>query len=80
MKPWVNYHHLVYFKTIASESGIARAADKLRLGQPTLSAQLRQFEETIGVKLFDRQHKKWFSRRRAGLGGRVFLVQLYYEV
>lgn len=58
MKSWVNYHHLLYFKTIASEGGIARAADKLRLGQSTLSAQLKQFEETIGVKLFDRQHKK----------------------
>lgn len=58
MKPWVNYHHLLYFKTIASEGGIARAADKLRLGQPTLSAQLKQFEDTLGVKLFERQHKK----------------------
>lgn len=28
------------------------------MGQPTLSAQLKQFEETIGIKLFDRQHKK----------------------
>lgn len=58
MNPWVNYHHLLYFKTIATEGGIARAADKLRVGQPTLSAQLKQFEDTIGVKLFDRQHKK----------------------
>jgi len=58
MKPWVNYHHLLYFKTIATEGSIAGAADKLRLGQPTLSAQLKQFEDTIGVKLFERQHKK----------------------
>lgn len=58
MKPWINYHHLLYFKTIASEGSIARAAEKLRLGQPTLSAQLKQFEDTIGVKLFERQHKK----------------------
>jgi len=58
MNPWVNYHHLYYFKTIATEGSIARAAEKLRLGQPTLSTQLKQFEETIGVRLFDRQHKK----------------------
>lgn len=58
MKPWINYHHLLYFKTIATEGSIALAADKLRLGQPTLSAQLKQFEDTIGVKLFDRYHKK----------------------
>lgn len=58
MKPWINYHHLLYFKTIANEGSIARAAEKLRLGQPTLSAQLRRFEDTIGVTLFERRHKK----------------------
>jgi len=58
MKPWINYQHLLYFKTIATEGSIALAADRLRLGPPTLSAQLKQFEATIGVKLFDRQHKK----------------------
>jgi LysR family transcriptional activator of nhaA len=58
MRPWVNYHHLLYFKTIATEGSISAAANKLRLGQPTLSAQLKQFENTIGVKLFERHHKK----------------------
>jgi LysR family transcriptional activator of nhaA len=36
-RPWINYHHLLYFKMIAMEGGIAGAAKKLRLGQPTLS-------------------------------------------
>jgi LysR family transcriptional regulator, transcriptional activator of nhaA len=58
MKPWINYHHLYYFKTIAESEGISRAAEKLRLGQPTLSAQLKQFEENLGVQLFERKHKK----------------------
>lgn len=58
MSPWINYHHLFYFKTIAEEGSVSKAAEKLRLGQPTLSAQLKQFEDTIGVQLFDRQHKK----------------------
>jgi len=58
MKPWINYQHLLYFRTIATEGSIALAADRLRLGPPTLSAQLKQFEDTIGVKLFERQHKK----------------------
>lgn len=58
MDSWLNYHHLFYFKTIAEEGSIARAAEKLRLGQPTLSAQLRQLEESIGLQLFDRHHKK----------------------
>ncbi len=55
---WINYHHLFYFKTIAEENSVSKAAEKLRVGQPTLSAQLKQFEDTLGVKLFDRQHKR----------------------
>lgn len=58
MNSWINYHHLFYFKTIAEEGSVSKAAEKLRLGQPTLSAQLKQFEDTIGVQLFERQHKK----------------------
>jgi len=58
MNHWINYHHLFYFKTIAEEGTVSKAAEKLRLGQPTLSAQLKQFEETLGVQLFERHHKK----------------------
>lgn len=58
MSPWINYHHLYYFKVIAEEGSVSKAAIKLRVGQPTLSAQLRQFEDTLGVQLFDRYHKK----------------------
>lgn len=58
MSPWINYHHLFYFKTIAEEGTVSKAAAKLRIGQPTLSAQLKQFEDAIGVQLFERQHKK----------------------
>lgn len=55
---WINYHHLFYFKTIAEQQSVSKAAEKLRLGQPTLSAQLKQFEDILGVKLFDRKHKR----------------------
>lgn len=58
MNHWINYHHLFYFKTIAEEGSVSKAAEKLLLGQPTLSAQLKQFEETLGVQLFERHHKK----------------------
>ena len=58
MRPWINYHHLLYFKTIALEGGIANAAKKLRLGQPTLSTQLKQFEITLGYELFDRSKRQ----------------------
>lgn len=52
---WLNYHHLFYFRTIAQEGGVAKAARKLRLGQPTLSAQLKILEDTLGHRLFDRE-------------------------
>lgn len=58
MTAWLNYHHLYYFKTIAEEGSVSQAASRLRLGQPTLSAQLKTFENAIGVKLFERRHKR----------------------
>lgn len=57
-KQWINYHHLYYFMTIAELNSISKAAEKLLLGQPTLSAQLKQFEDSLGIQLFERQHKK----------------------
>ncbi len=58
MTQWLNYHHLYYFRAIANEGGIARAAEKLRLGQPTLSSQLKQLEDMVGKPLFDRRNRK----------------------
>jgi len=55
---WLNYHHLYYFRVIANEGGIAKAAEKLRLGQPTLSSQLKQLEEMVGKPLFERRNRK----------------------
>lgn len=55
---WLNYHHLYYFWMIAKEGGIAKAAEKLRLGQPTLSAQLKLLEDSLGRPLFERQNRK----------------------
>ena len=49
---WINYHHLLYFWTVVREGGIAKAGEKLRLAQPTISGQLRVFEEALGHKLF----------------------------
>jgi len=53
----LNYHHLYYFKTIATEGSISKAAQKLLLGQPTLSMQLKQFEEVLGHRLFERKNR-----------------------
>lgn len=51
---WLNYHHLMYFWTVAREGTISRASDKLHLGQPAISTQLKQLEQSLGVKLFEK--------------------------
>ena len=51
---WLNYHHLLYFWTVAKEGSIARACKNLRLAQPTISGQLRALEDQLGEKLFHR--------------------------
>ena len=54
----MNLHHLKYFLTIAEEGSISAASKKLLVGQPALSAQLKQFEDWLGMKLFERSGKK----------------------
>lgn len=50
----LNYHHLQYFAAVARDGSIARAARRLGLSQPTISAQLRELERNLGEPLFDR--------------------------
>ena len=45
---------LKYFLLVAREENITRAANLLHLTQPTLSRQLMQLEEELGVQLFHR--------------------------
>ena len=51
---WINYHHLLYFWVVAKEGTIAAACKELNLAQPTISAQLRVLEKSLGQKLFTR--------------------------
>ena len=55
---WLNYHHLLYFWTVAKEGSIARASQSLRLAQPTISGQIRALEESLGEKLFRREGRR----------------------
>ncbi len=51
---WLNYHHLLYFWTVARVGTIAQASKELRLAQSTISGQIHTLEATLGEKLFTR--------------------------
>lgn len=55
MPVFLNYHHLRYFRMIARELSITRAAERLNVSTPALSIQLRQLEESLGQQLFTRE-------------------------
>ena len=43
-----------YFLIVANEGNITKAANRIHITQPTLSRQLMQLEEELGVTLFER--------------------------
>ena len=45
---------LRYFVTMAREGNMTRAAERLFVTQPTLSKQLKDLEEELGRKLYER--------------------------
>jgi LysR family transcriptional activator of nhaA len=50
----LNYGHLRYFWAVARERSVTRAAEKLNVSQPTVSAQIRELEEALGDQLLER--------------------------
>lgn len=55
---WLNYHHLLYFWTVARAGSIARAGEELRLAPPTISEQIRLLEDQLGEQLFQRTGRR----------------------
>jgi len=49
---------LKYFLTVVREENITKAAEVLHITQPTLSRQIAQLEQELGVKLFERGKSK----------------------
>lgn len=49
---------LKYFLMVAREENITHAAQLLHVTQPTLSRQIRDLEEELGVKLFERSNHR----------------------
>jgi DNA-binding transcriptional LysR family regulator len=50
--------HLRYFVIVAEELSFTKAAQKLRLAQPSLTRQVRNLEDEIGVRLLDRGNNR----------------------
>ena len=54
----LNYHHLRYFRVIAHERSLTRAAEQLHVSSSALSIQLRQLEARLGQPLFERKNRR----------------------
>ena len=55
---WLNYHHLLYFWLVARRGTVAAASAELGLAPPTISAQIRTLEDTLGAKLLQRSGRR----------------------
>ncbi len=50
----LNLHQLATFQVVAKHCSYVRAAEELHFSQPAVSAQIRQLEESLEIKLFDK--------------------------
>ena len=52
---WLNYHHLFYFWLTVKTGTVSAAAESLHLARPTVAAQIKDLEKSVGRKLFEKQ-------------------------
>lgn len=57
MSDLVEFRHLKYIVAVAEMASITKASERLFLAQPSLSKQIRDFEEFIGFPIFVRNHE-----------------------
>lgn len=56
--PKMELRHLRYFVAVAEALSFTKAAQKLHLAQPSLTRQVRNLEDEIGVQLLDRSNNR----------------------
>lgn len=56
MSDLVEFRHLTYIAAIAETANFTRAAERLFLAQPSLSKQIKDLEDGIGIQIFVRHH------------------------
>lgn len=54
----INYNHLYYFYVTARLGGVSNAAEFLHISQPSLSSQLKVFENSLDIKLLEKKGRK----------------------
>ncbi len=75
----LNFRHFQAFVTVARLNSFTRAANVLHLSQPALTKQIRQFEETLGIRLFDRDTRT-VEQSRIGRELSPVVTQLLREI
>ncbi|OYZ18639.1 MAG: hypothetical protein B7Y39_13385 [Bdellovibrio sp. 28-41-41] len=51
----INYNHIYYFYEVARFASVTKAAEHLRLSQPSLSIQIKTLEQQLGFKLLEKK-------------------------
>ena len=67
------------FLAVATYGGFHRAAEALRISQPAVSARISTLEDSLGTRLFEREHGK-FSLSLAGKALRPHAEQVLRQV